>query len=41
MISGCFGLLVAVADLIPEASGPIHEAIADSTSNTAPWDAET
>jgi len=40
MIAGCFGLLVAVADLVPEASGPIHEAIAGTTANTTPWDAE-
>ncbi len=40
MISGCFGLLVAVADLVPQTSEPIHEAIAGATANTTPWDAD-
>jgi uncharacterized protein (DUF1786 family) len=40
MIAGCFGLLVAVADLVPEASDSIYEAIAGTTASTTPWDAE-
>ncbi|NIM95117.1 MAG: pyruvate formate lyase-activating protein [Anaerolineales bacterium] len=40
MITGCFGLLVAVADLIPEMAAPIRKAIAGEVSSVAPWDVE-
>jgi uncharacterized protein (DUF1786 family) len=40
MISGCFGLLVSVADLLPTFKEEIHSAIAGSDSGTTPWDAE-
>ena len=40
MISGCFGLLVAVADLLPEVADPIQAALAGANANTTPWDAE-
>jgi uncharacterized protein (DUF1786 family) len=38
MLAGCFGLLEAVANLIPDLTDPIRSAIADADSNTAPWD---
>lgn len=39
MIAGCFGLLAAVADLMPDLSGQITESLVGSTLNsTAPWD---
>ncbi|OGO20748.1 MAG: hypothetical protein A2Z14_16680 [Chloroflexi bacterium RBG_16_48_8] len=40
MIAGCFGLLVAVADLMPEMAKPIHEALTESAASKTPWDAE-
>jgi uncharacterized protein (DUF1786 family) len=40
MLAGCFGLLVAVADLVPEVAEPIHKAIAGASASTTPWDAE-
>jgi uncharacterized protein (DUF1786 family) len=40
MISGCFGLLVAVADLLPTFKEEIHSALTSSNSGTTPWDAE-
>ena len=40
MIAGCFGLLVAVADLIPEITDPIQTALAGTSANITPWDAE-
>jgi hypothetical protein len=40
MIAGCFGLLVAVADLIPEIEDPIRAALAGTSANITPWDAE-
>lgn len=40
MISGCFGLLVAVADLLPAFSEPIRHALAGAEAATTPWDAE-
>ena len=41
MISGCFGLLAATADVLPELSETIRASLgrADS-SGTAPWDVE-
>ena len=39
MISGCFGLLTAVADLIPERKSEIMDSLRNSRgSETAPWD---
>ncbi len=40
MITGCFGLLVAVADLVPEAASAVREALAGAGADVAPWDAE-
>jgi uncharacterized protein (DUF1786 family) len=40
MIAGCFGLLVAVADLVPEFEDPIRAAIDGTSANITPWDAE-
>lgn len=39
MIAGCFGLLEAVANLIPDLTDPIRSAMAGAGSDTAPWDA--
>lgn len=39
MITGCFGLLAAVADLIPETREPIHASLRGSGgSGTPPWE---
>jgi uncharacterized protein (DUF1786 family) len=39
MIAGCFGLLAATADRLPELSGPVHASLAGaSRSSAAPWD---
>ena len=39
MIAGCFGLLAAVADVMPELSEPIRASLSGSGgSGTAPWD---
>jgi uncharacterized protein (DUF1786 family) len=39
MISGCFGLLAAVADLMPELSLPIHASLTGGGgSGTPPWE---
>jgi len=38
MITGCFGLLAAVADVIPDLAGPIHSSLHGRSSGTAPWD---
>ncbi len=39
MIAGCFGLLAAVADLLPELAGPIRESLTSSGgSGTPPWE---
>jgi uncharacterized protein (DUF1786 family) len=40
MISGCFGLLAAVADRLPELSEPIRNSLRGANGGTAPWDAE-
>ena len=39
MIAGCFGLLAAVADKIPELAEPIRASLSGSGQGTAPWDA--
>jgi len=39
MITGCFGLLVAVADLLPELADPIHASLSGTGgSGTPPWE---
>lgn len=38
MITGCFGLLRATADLLPELSGPILAALEGRSSSRAPWE---
>jgi uncharacterized protein (DUF1786 family) len=39
MITGCFGLLAAVADVLPELSGPIHDSLAGTGGQgTPPWE---
>jgi uncharacterized protein (DUF1786 family) len=40
MIAGCFGLLAATADLLPDLAGPIRESLAgNGAAGTTPWDA--
>ncbi len=40
MIAGCFGMLAAAADLIPDLSAPIHASLyGKGSAGTAPWDA--
>jgi uncharacterized protein (DUF1786 family) len=40
MLTGCFGLLLAIAEHIPELSDPIREALAGHASHVTPWDVE-
>lgn len=40
MIAGCFGLLVAVADLLPAMADQIQDALNGINANITPWDAE-
>jgi uncharacterized protein (DUF1786 family) len=40
MITGCFGLLQAMADLLPPASGAIRDSLRDQAPGAAPWDVE-
>jgi uncharacterized protein (DUF1786 family) len=40
MIAGCFGLLAAAADLLPDLSGPIREALAGAGADRPPWEVE-
>ena len=41
MISGCFGLLAATADIMPELADPIRASLRNSgVSGVAPWDAD-
>jgi uncharacterized protein (DUF1786 family) len=40
MIAGCFGLLVAVADLLPATADRIQDALSGANANITPWDAE-
>jgi uncharacterized protein (DUF1786 family) len=41
MITGCFGLLAATADVLPELAEPIHASLhGDAGAGTAPWDAD-
>ena len=39
MIAGCFGLLAAVADVLPELGEPIRASLSGAGGGTAPWDA--
>jgi hypothetical protein len=40
MIAGCFGLLAATADCLPELAGPIHASLhGRGGSGTPPWEA--
>jgi uncharacterized protein (DUF1786 family) len=39
MIAGCFGLLAAVADVLPELGEPIRLSLSGTGAGTAPWDA--
>jgi uncharacterized protein (DUF1786 family) len=38
MIAGCFGLLAATADLLPELAEPIRLSLSGSAAGAAPWD---
>ena len=40
MITGCFGLMAAVADLLPSLSGPIKESLTGSGGGVPPWEVE-
>ena len=39
-LAGCFGLPVAVTDLLPDLADPIQDALDGVNANTTPWDAE-
>jgi hypothetical protein len=39
MIAGCFGVLAATADVLPEFREPILASLKGEPSNVAPWDA--
>jgi uncharacterized protein (DUF1786 family) len=38
MIAGCFGLLAATADLLPEIGGQIKASLQGTSAGAAPWD---
>lgn len=40
MLTGCFGILLAMADHLPELAQPIQEAFAGKDAHVTPWDAE-
>lgn len=40
MLSGCFGLLQAMGDLLPDAATAIRSSLADQAADRAPWDVE-
>ena len=40
MIAGCFGLLAATADVLPELSAPIHASLDNAGGGTPPWEIE-
>lgn len=40
MLSGCFGILLAMADHLPELTEPIQEAFSGKDAHVTPWDAE-
>jgi hypothetical protein len=40
MVSGCFGLLAATADVLPDLADPIRRSLRDQLgSGTPPWEA--
>jgi uncharacterized protein (DUF1786 family) len=41
MLTGCFGLLVAVANLVPELGSVVRSALEGRSVGTAPWDVES
>jgi uncharacterized protein (DUF1786 family) len=41
MIAGCFGLLAAVADVLPELSTPIRASLENVSGGTAPWEIDS
>jgi hypothetical protein len=39
MIAGCFGLLAAVADVLPDLGGPVRASLSGAGgSGTPPWE---
>jgi uncharacterized protein (DUF1786 family) len=40
MLAGCFGLLAAMADLLPDHASQIRASLADGTPERAPWEVE-
>jgi uncharacterized protein (DUF1786 family) len=40
MIAGCFGLLAATADLLPDLGEPIRRSLQGVSAGVAPWDAD-
>jgi uncharacterized protein (DUF1786 family) len=38
MLTGCFGLLVSVADLVDELAEPIRSALSSAGGDISPWD---
>ncbi|MEE8121207.1 MAG: DUF1786 domain-containing protein [Anaerolineales bacterium] len=40
MLTGCFGVLAAIADIIPSLQEPIHAALSGADSKSTPWDAD-
>lgn len=40
MLAGCFGLMSATAELLPDLSSPIREALAGACADRPPWEAD-
>jgi len=40
MITGCFGLLAAIGDLLPDLQEPIRASLAKETEGVAPWESD-
>ncbi len=40
MLTGCFGVLAAIADIDPSLQGPIRSALSGADSKSTPWDAD-
>jgi len=38
MIAGCFGLLSAAADLLPDLAPVLHDALAGTAADRPPWE---
>jgi hypothetical protein len=38
MIAGCFGLLAATADVLPDLAGPFRLSLAGSVGGSPPWE---